>query len=421
MAVVHATSGRGVAREGVTDLQRARLIAALVDVVRERGAGEVTIAHVVERAGVSRRTFYELFADREACLLAALEEAVGRMAARVRPEFEGHGNWRERIRAALGGLLGFLEDEPDLGALCLVDALGAGPRALELRAEVVSVLVDAVDGGRAEARLGTAPTRLTAECVVGAVLGVLHARLVSQRPSEAEPKAARAGLEGHLDGRSHRARPEAPLAVPALVDAPSAGSRAAAEGAPASGLVASRAAVSKLEDERSLRSRRTDTDTGTSSCSTAPAPADPTALDSKSVDSLMSLLAPLMGIVVLPYMGQAAARREASRPVPERERSAAPNRDPLRELDMRLTYRTVRTLLAIAAEPGASNRAVADVAGIADPGQISKLLTRLEHLQLIHNHSAEHPRGRPNSWTLTDKGRQVADSFRRQQTATAQS
>ena len=52
------------------------MLGAMVDLTRERGAERVTVAHVVGRAGVSRRTFYELFEDREACLLAALDEAL---------------------------------------------------------------------------------------------------------------------------------------------------------------------------------------------------------------------------------------------------------------------------------------------------------------------------------------------------------
>jgi AcrR family transcriptional regulator/DNA-binding MarR family transcriptional regulator len=319
-----AEGGVGV-REGVTDLQRARMIAALVDVVRERGVGEATVAHIVTRSGVSRRTFYELFASREDCFLAALEEAGRRASLRVLPAFEGAGRWRERTRAGLTELLAFLEDEPGLGALCLVDALGAGPHALERRTRMVGALVDAVDEGRVEARPGASPTRLTAEGVVGAVLGVLHARLAGPDPGDPISRGRGGGAV-----------------------------------------------------------------------------------------SLMSLLGPLMGIVVLPYLGQAAARRETSRPAPKRTRAARLHGDPLRELDMRLTYRTVRVLLAIAAQSGASNRRVADVAGVADQGQISKLLARLEHLGLIDNQSLGHARGEPNSWALTPRGREIAIAVREQ-------
>jgi AcrR family transcriptional regulator len=60
-------SGRetsGVGREKVSEIQRARILGAMTEVAAERGAANVTVAHVVARSGVSRRTFYELFEDR---------------------------------------------------------------------------------------------------------------------------------------------------------------------------------------------------------------------------------------------------------------------------------------------------------------------------------------------------------------------
>ncbi len=86
---------------------------------------------------------------------------------------------------------------------------------------------------------------------------------------------------------------------------------------------------------------------------------------------------------------------------------------------MRLTYRTVRVLVAIATVPGASNREVSDAAGVADQGQISKLLVRLERLGLIENVGEGHARGEPNAWQLTAKGQDVERTISRQaETAT---
>jgi AcrR family transcriptional regulator/DNA-binding MarR family transcriptional regulator len=336
---VERDGGRG----GVAEIQRARMIAAMVDVARERGVAQVTVAHVVARSGVSRRTFYELFEDREACLMAAFDEAVGRAALTVLPAFRGAGTWCERMRAALAAFLEFLEVEPSLGAFCVVDALGAGPRALERRARVVQRLVDAVDEGRAETRGSLKPTRLTAEGVVGALLGVLHARLAENWP----------GSDGarRLSGRAR----------------PSTGSRAAPH----------------------ARER-----------------------------SIVELSGALMGMIVLPYQGQAVAAREAARPAPKRRRIARTQRDPLWDLDMRLTYRTVRVLLAIAEHPGASNREVADASGVQDQGQISKLLARLGHLGLIQNRERGFLRGEPNVWRLTSRGQEIERSIRQQAAAT---
>ncbi len=349
---------RGGGRGGVADIQRARMIAAMAGVARQRGVGATTVADVVARSGVSRRTFYELFEDRDDCFRAAFDQAIERAARRVVPAYESAEGWRERMRAGLAALLEFLDDEPDLGALCVVDALGAGPFALERRAKVVGVLIDAVHEGRREVMAGTKPTRLTAEGVIGAVLAVLHARLV--------------GREASPDG-TH-----------------TAGARAA--GAQTTG---ARAVGAQTTGARPSGAR-------------------------EGVRSMTRLLGPLMGMIVLPYLGQAAAAQEISRRSPRRGRAAPSNGDPLRELDMRLTYRTVRALLAIGELAmdgrGPSNRQVADAAGVADPGQISKLLARLEHLELIANDGGPPARGEPNVWRLTPKGQEIERTIRRQAT-----
>jgi AcrR family transcriptional regulator/DNA-binding MarR family transcriptional regulator len=306
------------------------MIASLAEVTRERGLAGTTVAHIVERSGVSRRTFYELFDDREDCFRAAFDQTVERGAQRVRPAFEDARGWREQMRAGLRALLEFLEDEPDLGALCVVDALGAGPAALARRAQIVSVLVDAVDAGSMEARGSAQPTRLTAEGVVGAVLAVLHARLSQVGSQNGRPPAAAGG---------YRERPAA---------------------------------------------------------------------------GMDGLLGPLMGMIVLPYLGQAVAAREAARPVSPPRRVSPAHGDPLRDLDMRLTYRTLRVLVAAAAHPGASNRAIGDAAGVADQGQISKLLARLEHLGLIRNEGAGPARGEPNAWRLTPRGGEIERTIRQE-------
>ena len=78
---------------------------------------------------------------------------------------------------------------------------------------------------------------------------------------------------------------------------------------------------------------------------------------------------------------------------------------------MRLTYRTVRALESIAERPGASNREVAERAGVHDPGQISKLLMRLKGLGLIANKSEGHAKGEPNAWQLTSLGEHLIEQI----------
>src|SRR5450759_3052154 len=86
------------------------------------------------------------------------------------------------MRAGLCALLELLDYDPGIGRLVVVETLGAGPRALERRSRVLAQVIIAVDEGRLEAKKGDGPPPLTAEGVVGAVLAVLHGRLLEKNP-----------------------------------------------------------------------------------------------------------------------------------------------------------------------------------------------------------------------------------------------
>jgi AcrR family transcriptional regulator len=123
----------------------------------------------------------------------------------------------------------------------------------------------------------------------------------------------------------------------------------------------------------------------------------------------------LSSMIVFPYFGPAAAQRELDRtgtcetgPRSPTGTNNNPNlTDPFRDLPLRFTYRTARVLATIAAHPGASNRHVAEGAGMADQGQTSKLLKRLEQAGLIQNNAPGRDSGEPNSWRLTPRGQEV--------------
>jgi DNA-binding IclR family transcriptional regulator len=79
----------------------------------------------------------------------------------------------------------------------------------------------------------------------------------------------------------------------------------------------------------------------------------------------------------------------------------------LQGIELRLTYRTMRVLIAVADHPGASNREVAEHSGTKDEGQISRLLSRLQGHSLIENTGEGKPRGGSNAWHLTERGEAV--------------
>jgi AcrR family transcriptional regulator/DNA-binding MarR family transcriptional regulator len=317
-APAFARDGRAVRVDGglgLQEIQRARLLASAVGAIEERGYAQTTVAHITSRARVSRRTFYELFKNREQCLVAVLDDAIvgveGELAQR-----QLHGlPWRERVRAGLWEILCLLDREPGLAKVCVVEALRGGPVVLERRERVLARLAATLEEGRHAGPRAAQCAPLTAEGLVGAAFAIVYARL----------------LHG----------PREPLS---------------------------------------------------------------------------GLLGELMSLIALPYMGPAAARRELRRELPpaaltERQPASAPARgeqDPLRELPMRLTYRTTRVLACIAGRPYVNNREVATDAGVSDQGQISKLLARLERLGLVVNSSDGHAKGEPNAWSLTPLGHDVA-------------
>jgi AcrR family transcriptional regulator len=334
MAVERVVRVDKAGREGghVVEMQRRRLLGATVEQAYEHGVQSLTVATICERAGLSRRTFYEIFDERESCLYAAFEDAVeqavrvvnqavaegggaggaqgtqgprGTQAARGARRADG---WREQTRAGLMAFLCFLDREPGMGRLLVVEALGAGQQTLEARRRGIAQIIAHIDQGRMETRGGHEPPSLTAEGIVGAVFSVVHARMLQ--------------------------RDQQPL---------------------------------------------------------------------------VELCGPLMAMIVQPYLGAAAAQKELERPVPAPEQPAVPRlpADPFKGLSLRFTYRTARVLSTIAEVPGASSKRVATASGIVDPGQASRLLTRLQRHGLIQDTGVGPAKGMARAWTLTERGESI--------------
>ena len=115
-------SSAGFAVEHVSEIQRARILSAMFELAGEGEVGNVSVARVVERAGVSRRTFYDTFADLDDCFFAAFERALEFVDERVLPAWRAEGKWREKIRSGLLTLLSFLDEECPVGRLLIVES-----------------------------------------------------------------------------------------------------------------------------------------------------------------------------------------------------------------------------------------------------------------------------------------------------------
>jgi AcrR family transcriptional regulator len=132
---------------------------------------------------------------------------------------------------------------------------------------------------------------------------------------------------------------------------------------------------------------------------------------------LVELAPSLMAFIVAPYLGQGAARAELEGS--PYGRSNAPATEPgiararaisrAAKLPVRATHRTTLVLRAIARTPYLNNREVAQAAGLADEGQASKLLARLEGRGVIENVGVGAARGEPNAWLLTPSGQRTVE------------
>lgn len=192
--------------------QRGRLIDAMAQVVAEKGYAATTVADVVERAGVSRRTFYEQFTDKEACFLAAydvgLEVVIGRIKQAVevspsrltppasggRPPAPGpSAGWRDQARSGVEAFLDLLASEPAFARALQLEILTAGPAALERRTAMLAMFSAVWRGVHERARAedpGLPPLPDEVFAVLTAGLEELVRECIRTRGTEALPDLA---------------------------------------------------------------------------------------------------------------------------------------------------------------------------------------------------------------------------------------
>jgi AcrR family transcriptional regulator len=176
-----------IQRRRSPDAHRRRAVAAMAEAVAEHGYAGTTVEDILSRAGMSRRTFYQLFRNREECFLAtydaALEEAMERLAL----AHGGNGRrWAGQVEVALAALFEYLAAEPDLARVWLVEAPSLGPAGIERHERTMKQLAERLAGLRSDADAVGANGQATVafEASVGAVHRVVQARLLGGRADE---------------------------------------------------------------------------------------------------------------------------------------------------------------------------------------------------------------------------------------------
>jgi AcrR family transcriptional regulator len=174
-------------REAVTESQRNRIHQAMIKVVSEQGYPETRVVDVIGVAGVSRKTFYELFASKEDCFLAAYDILLDNLLEDATDAFESKSGsrWADRIAAALNALLEHLSKHPDEARFAIVEVLAAGPKALARRDAALRQFAGFLEAGRSETSFEL--PGITSIAVAGGVNELLYSEIlhgaVSRLPS----------------------------------------------------------------------------------------------------------------------------------------------------------------------------------------------------------------------------------------------
>lgn len=169
-------------------IQRERLIVAMLNAAADLGYLETNVQDVIDRAGVSRPTFYEHFSNKEDCFLAAFDTSADRLRKKIDAAARKGGDvWRDRVRHSLEALLRFASREPDTARTMVVEARAASAAAVRRRVELLDDFARCLESQALELLPdGRSHTTLTASGIIGGVESLLYSRLCKQEYDELE-------------------------------------------------------------------------------------------------------------------------------------------------------------------------------------------------------------------------------------------
>jgi AcrR family transcriptional regulator len=173
----------GLPRAFVVSNQRERILDAVLQAASRSGYAAMRIEDVIAIAGVSRRTFYDHFANKEEAFLAAYELVLEQLLSGVSLAFASGETWPSRVRRGLAAFLNLLAAEPVLAQVCVV-ALAAGPRALARRTAAMEAFQSLLEPPTDDALVTSSAPPVAIEAIVGGIYEVIYSRVTSQRTQE---------------------------------------------------------------------------------------------------------------------------------------------------------------------------------------------------------------------------------------------
>jgi AcrR family transcriptional regulator len=173
----------------------------------QRGYRAVTVADIVRRAGIARNTFYENFSSKEECFLAAQELAMREALSRVVDNAGEAESWAKRVQAGMAAFLHYVASEPALARACIVEALSAGPAAVDRYEESLQSFVSLFRIGRDVSPRGGALPETLEEAIIGGVFWIIYQRIVlgqTETIEELLPEVVEFALTPYLGAEAAR-------------------------------------------------------------------------------------------------------------------------------------------------------------------------------------------------------------------------
>lgn len=180
-------SGRhGLPRELIVRDQRERLHRAMIEVTAEKGYEATTVGDVIESAGVSRTTFYELFKDKEDCFLSTYDTVIDILIKQVQEGYQAHPDrsWPERVHAGLAAMVELFSQQADIARVLMVEVTIAGPAARDRYREALGRFMPFLDEGRAHSEHASMLPPATSRLAIGGAAALIFDELRAGRGTE---------------------------------------------------------------------------------------------------------------------------------------------------------------------------------------------------------------------------------------------
>ncbi len=149
----------------------------MVDLVGNRGYGQVSVETICEQARTRRSHFDRCFAGKEDCFLSVHDEVAAEFCESVVAAYGNASTWHDRVWAAGWAAMRFFQEDPTRARFLVVEVNGTGSGAQARRDRALQRMADILDGGRDELEQPEKVSRCTAEIVAGAIYGTVLSRI----------------------------------------------------------------------------------------------------------------------------------------------------------------------------------------------------------------------------------------------------